>query len=62
MADIDDELLALAGGDSESEGSVNETREASASPPPKKRESKKAGAKKPKKRVRDGDSEEEGEA
>ena len=62
MADIDDELLALAGGDSESEGSVKESRELSASPPSKKRDSKKAGAKKPKKRTRDDDSEEEGEA
>ncbi|KAK7419876.1 RNA polymerase-associated protein rtf1 [Neonectria punicea] len=58
MADIDDELLALAGGDSEDEGSVNEGRDLSASPPPKK-----SSAKKTKRRGdRDDDSEEEGEA
>ncbi|EQL00702.1 Plus-3 [Ophiocordyceps sinensis CO18] len=37
MADIDDELLALAGGDSEDEGSPSPPREASASPPPSTR-------------------------
>ncbi|KPM43096.1 hypothetical protein AK830_g3452 [Neonectria ditissima] len=58
MADIDDELLALAGGDSEDEGSGNEGRDLSASPPPKK-----SSAKKTKRRGdRDDDSEEEGEA
>lgn len=60
MADIDDELLALAGGDSEDEGSVNESREASASPAARdaKKSSKKTG-----RRSRGDDSEEEeGEA
>ncbi|KAH6899653.1 hypothetical protein B0T10DRAFT_468304 [Thelonectria olida] len=57
MADIDDELLALAGGGSDDEGSGNESREMSASPPPKKKSSAKA-----KRRGRDDGSEEEGEA
>ena len=55
MADIDDELLALAGGDSDSEGSV---RSRSASPAPAKRGSK---AKSSRRKPQD-DSEEEGEA
>ncbi|KJZ79670.1 hypothetical protein HIM_01139 [Hirsutella minnesotensis 3608] len=61
MADIDDELLALAGGDSEDEGSVSPRRDASASPPPSTR---KESAQTPKKarRQRNNDSEEEGEA
>ncbi|KAH7326187.1 hypothetical protein B0I35DRAFT_405469 [Stachybotrys elegans] len=59
MADIDDELLALAGGsDSEDEGSGNESRDQSASPPPRDKKS----AKKTKRRPRNDDSEEEGEA
>ncbi|KAH7148799.1 hypothetical protein EDB81DRAFT_475427 [Dactylonectria macrodidyma] len=59
MSDVDDELLALAGGDSEDEGSGNEGRDLSASPPPKRT----ASAKKAKRRGgRDDDSEEEGEA
>ncbi|KAJ9156461.1 RNA polymerase-associated protein RTF1 [Pleurostoma richardsiae] len=72
MSDIDDELLALAGGDvssDEDEGSLNISREESRSPaPPKKKDApakgvatKKPAAKKAKKRVQD-DSEEEGEA
>jgi RNA polymerase-associated protein RTF1 len=59
MSDIDDELLALAGGDSDGEGSMDGGRDMSASPPPKK---KKAAAKKTKRRDRDDESEEEGEA
>ncbi|KAI5462566.1 hypothetical protein BGZ63DRAFT_354274 [Mariannaea sp. PMI_226] len=55
MADIDDELLALAGGDSEDEGFGNESREMSASPPPR---TKSATAKR---RGRGDDSEEEEE-
>ncbi|KAI9172467.1 RNA polymerase-associated protein RTF1 [Paramyrothecium foliicola] len=63
MADIDDELLALAGGDSEDEGSGNESREMSESPPPARKGSKKASSKKTKRRPRgDDESEEEGEA
>lgn len=58
MSDVDDELLALAGGDSEDEGSGNEGRELSASPPPKKKAAKKAK----RRGGRDDDSEEEGEA
>ncbi|KAF4994941.1 hypothetical protein FDECE_12955 [Fusarium decemcellulare] len=61
MADIDDELLALAGGDSDDEGSGNESRGMSASPPPKKSGSKKGSGKKSR-RGGDDDSEEEGEA
>jgi RNA polymerase-associated protein RTF1 len=57
MSDIDDELLALAGGDSDGEGS-DAGRDVSASPPPKK----KSTAKKSKRRARDDESEEEGEA
>ncbi|KAF7563019.1 hypothetical protein G7046_g1117 [Stylonectria norvegica] len=64
MSDVDDELLALAGGDSEDEGSGNESREISMSPPPaKKKDSKKAPVKKAKRRSRGDESEEEeGEA
>lgn len=62
MADIDDELLALAGGDSEDEGSVSPARDASASPPPARKDSGKTSAKKIKRRARSNDSEEEGEA
>ncbi len=72
MSDIDDELLALAGGDvsSDEEEEMNVSRDDSRSPPPaKKKETttkgvaqKKAPAKKAKKRSRDDDSEEEGEA
>ncbi|KAJ6440523.1 RNA polymerase II transcription elongation factor Rtf1p [Purpureocillium lavendulum] len=58
MADIDDELLALAGGDSEDEGSVRSSREPSASPPA--RDSGKS--RKPKRAPRGDESEEEGEA
>ncbi|POR32620.1 RNA polymerase-associated protein [Tolypocladium paradoxum] len=62
MADIDDELLALAGGDSEDEGSVSSARDASASPPPARKDSGKTSAKKTKRRARSNESEEEGEA
>jgi RNA polymerase-associated protein RTF1 len=74
MSDVDDELLALAGGDvssDEEEASMNISRDESRSPtpPPAKKEApvkgiatKKAPAKKPKKRARSDDSEEEGEA
>ena len=58
MADIDDELLALAGGDSEDEGSVRSSRGPSASLPP--RDSGKS--KKAKRASRGDESEEEGEA
>lgn len=58
MADIDDELLALAGGDSDDEGSMDMSREASASSPP----AKDSKAKKAKRRPRQDESEEEGEA
>ncbi|KAM0429326.1 hypothetical protein ACHAPT_006541 [Fusarium lateritium] len=61
MADIDDELLALAGGDSDDEGSGNESRGMSASPPPAKRGGSKKGSGKKSGRGGD-DSEEEGEA
>ncbi|KAK1700470.1 plus-3 domain-containing protein [Colletotrichum godetiae] len=67
MADIDDELLALAGGgessDEEEEEVMSEveSRAQSASPPPKAA-AKKPAAKKVKKRAGGGDSEEEGEA
>ena len=61
MADIDDELLALAGGDSEDEGSAS-NRGPSLSPPLAKREGKKEQAKKPKRKDRGDESEEEGEA
>ncbi|KAK1511718.1 plus-3 domain-containing protein [Colletotrichum tamarilloi] len=67
MADIDDELLALAGGgessDEEEEEVMSEveSRAQSASPPPKAA-AKKSAAKKVKKRAGGGDSEEEGEA
>lgn len=62
MSDIDDELLALAGGDSDGEGSEAGGRDLSASPPPKKRDGKKGSSKKPKRRGGDDESEEEGEA
>lgn len=52
MADIDDDLLDLAGGDSGDEGSVR-----SESPP-----ARRATAKKSKQRSRQDDSDEEGEA
>ncbi|KAL0942378.1 RNA polymerase-associated protein RTF1 [Colletotrichum truncatum] len=65
MADIDDELLALAGGgessDEEEVMSEAESRAQSASPPPKAA-AKKSVAKKVKKRTGGDDSEEEGEA
>ncbi|RSL60025.1 hypothetical protein CEP54_006955 [Fusarium duplospermum] len=61
MADIDDELLALAGGDSDDEGSGNESRDISVSPPPAKRGGSKKGSGKKSGRGGD-DSEEEGEA
>ena len=63
MADLEDDLLDLAGGDSGDEGSETETRGRSESAEPaKKKDSKKAGAKKTKRRARQDDSEEEGEA
>ncbi|KAJ0165722.1 RNA polymerase-associated protein RTF1 [Colletotrichum tanaceti] len=65
MADIDDELLALAGGgessDEEELMSEAESRAPSPSPPPKTA-AKKSEAKKAKSRVGGNDSEEEGEA
>ncbi|KAK2609264.1 RNA polymerase-associated protein rtf1 [Conoideocrella luteorostrata] len=60
MSDIDDDLLALAGGASEDEGSVSRSRDGSLSPRPSKKDSSKA--KKSKRRTRPDDSEEEGEA
>ncbi|KAL6830796.1 hypothetical protein J3E69DRAFT_327835 [Trichoderma sp. SZMC 28015] len=63
MADIDDELLALAGGDSDEEGSVSASREASASPPPASDdEMPKSPETKPKRRSKQDESEDEGEA
>ncbi|KAL9476679.1 hypothetical protein ACSS6W_006520 [Trichoderma asperelloides] len=63
MADIDDELLALAGGDSDDEGSVVASREASASPPPASEdETPKSPETKSKRRSRQDESEDEGEA
>ncbi|KAM0255149.1 hypothetical protein ACHAQJ_006072 [Trichoderma viride] len=63
MADIDDELLALAGGDSEDEGSVVASREASASPPPASEdETPKSPGAKSKRRSKKDESEDEGEA
>lgn len=58
MADFDDDLLDLAGGDSGDEGSISEGRARSETPPP----AKKSPAKKTKRRARDYGSEEEGEA
>ncbi|KAF5026182.1 hypothetical protein F66182_1746 [Fusarium sp. NRRL 66182] len=62
MSDVDDELLALAGGDSDDEGSGNESREASASPPPAKKSGANKEAGKKSRRGDGDDSEEEGEA
>ncbi|UKZ62170.1 uncharacterized protein TrAtP1_003428 [Trichoderma atroviride] len=63
MADIDDELLALAGGDSDDEGSVVASREASASPPPASEdETPQSPETKPKRRSKQDESEDEGEA
>ncbi|KEY73730.1 hypothetical protein S7711_06306 [Stachybotrys chartarum IBT 7711] len=64
MADIDDDLLDLAGGMSEDETSGNESRGMSESPPPAKaKDSKKGSARKPRRRTQDdGSDEEEGEA
>ncbi|KAH7262309.1 hypothetical protein BKA59DRAFT_463363 [Fusarium tricinctum] len=62
MSDVDDELLALAGGDSDDEGSGNESRGASASPHSAKRTGSKKGAGNKSRRDGGDDSEEEGEA
>jgi len=75
MSDVDDELLALAGGDvsSDEEASMNlsraESRSPSPPPPAKKKDApargvatQKTPAKKAKRRSRGDDSEEEGEA
>ncbi|KAL7936908.1 hypothetical protein V8C35DRAFT_294166 [Trichoderma chlorosporum] len=63
MADIDDELLALAGGDSDEEGSVSASREASASPPPASEDDiPKSPEAKSKRRSKQDESEDEGEA
>ncbi|KAL7799090.1 hypothetical protein V8C37DRAFT_366523 [Trichoderma ceciliae] len=63
MADIDDELLALAGGDSDDGGSVGASREASASPPPASEdETPKSLGAKSKRRSKQEESEDEGEA
>jgi RNA polymerase-associated protein RTF1 len=63
MADLDDDLLDLAGGSSGDEGSGNESRDRSLSPEPvRRKDGKKAPAKKAKKRSRQDESEEEGEA
>jgi len=71
MSDVDDELLALAGGDVSSDeddgASMNISREESQTPPPAKAAkgvaTKKAPAKKaPKRHARSDGSEEEGEA
>lgn len=60
MSDIDDDLLALAGGASEDEGSAGPSREGSESPRHTKKDSDRS--KKSKRRARQDDSEEEGEA
>ncbi|QPG96585.1 hypothetical protein C2857_004668 [Epichloe festucae Fl1] len=60
MSDIDDDLLALAGGASEDEGSAGRSREGSESPRHTKKDS--GRSKKSKRRARQDDSEEEGEA
>lgn len=60
MSDIEDELLALAGGDSDDQATRPKSRDASASPPPVKKDSKRAKRPAAKDDV-DGD-EEEGEA
>ncbi|KAI1639957.1 hypothetical protein F4809DRAFT_593007 [Biscogniauxia mediterranea] len=70
MADVDDELLALVGGDDpsdeESEQEMNISRSGSESPEPDEKETetkaKKPSAPKPKKRRHDDSDEEEGEA
>jgi RNA polymerase-associated protein RTF1 len=59
MSDLPDDLLALAGGDSEDEGSVR-SRGGSESPRRSKNDS--GNSKKAKRRARPDDSEEEGEA
>ncbi|KAG6002055.1 hypothetical protein E4U21_003487 [Claviceps maximensis] len=61
MSDIDDDLLALAGGASEDEGSVTRSRDGSESPRHSKRDSS-VKSKKAQRRTRQDDSEEEGEA
>lgn len=69
MSDIEDELLALAGGDvSDDEQDGTDMGESAAPSPPaadsglKGTATSKAASKKAKKRAQDGDSEEEGEA
>ncbi|EFY92915.1 RNA polymerase II transcription elongation factor Rtf1p, putative [Metarhizium acridum CQMa 102] len=59
MSDIEDELLALAGGDSEDEGSV---RSRGGSESPRRSRNDAGKSKKSKRRARQDDSEEEGEA
>jgi RNA polymerase-associated protein RTF1 len=59
MSDIDNDLLDLAGGDSGDEGSISESRDRSESP---RRDSKTTSSKKTKRRSRQDDSEDEGEA
>lgn len=59
MSDVEDELLALAGGDVSSDDEGHDRSDVSASPPPKNAPSK-GGAKKASKK--NDDSEEEGEA
>jgi RNA polymerase-associated protein RTF1 len=61
MADLDDDLLDLAGGDSGDEGSDSGSRHRSESPEPaRKKDTKKTSS--TKRRARQDDSEEEGEA
>lgn len=63
MADLEDDLLDLAGGDSGDEDSEAESRGRSESiEPPKRKDAKKGAAKKTKRRARHDESEEEGEA
>lgn len=59
MSDIEDELLALAGGDSEDEGSA---RSRGGSESPRRSRNDAGKSKKSKRRARQDDSEEEGEA
>lgn len=62
MSDIEDELLALAGGDSEDEGSVGRSRSRGGSESPRRSKKDSGKSKKSKRRARQDGSEEEGEA
>lgn len=63
MANLDDDLLDLAGGDSGDEGSDNQSRHRSETPQPVKKDTKKPPVKKHKRRdSRHASEDEEGEA